>query len=404
MKRLGTFGLHELINSLSNNTQMAGFVRMQKILVVGAGFAGAVYARMLAEGGYIVTVIDRRSHIGGNCFDYIHESGVRVHKYGPHLFHTSNHRVVAWLSQFTSWVDYNHRVVAKIDGDRLVPLPINRKTLNITLGLDLKTSEQVEEYLTNVSSKDDVISNAEDWLFANIGKKLTDLYFRPYTKKMWNLDLSDMDASVVKRINIRVDDDDRYFPLDTFQGMPAEGYTNLFEKIFEHERINVLTNIEFDKKMLPDYDFCFNSMPIDVFFDYEFGDLPYRSIKFHTKIVRIADAASEVTINYTDSGPYTRETWWHNIPNHHLFETGEVVCTVEEPCDYKENYMERYYPVKTHDRRYENVYQLYSNKAKELRNMQFIGRCGTYQYLDMHQVINQSLIGAAKWLTERQCK
>lgn len=371
---------------------------MKKILVVGAGFAGAVYARTLAEAGYQVDVIDRRSHIAGNCYDYEHVSGVRVHKYGPHLFHTSNQKVVNWLSQFTEWVDYSHTVVAKLPDQRLVPLPVNRTTINETFGLELKTAEEVKRFLDSVSTEPGDMMSAEDWLYANIGKRLTDLYFRPYTKKMWDLDLRDVAASVVQRIKIRTDDDARYFPDDSFQAMPKNGYESLFRSILSYPGINVKLETEFDRMMLDDYTFCFNSMPIDVYFDYSLGELPYRSIRFHVSSVDALNAPTQTTINYTDDGPFTRETWWHNIPEHLIRSTGLVCRTVEEPCDYKENNYERYYPIKTPDDQFENIYKQYVELASSISNLQFIGRCGTYQYLDMHQVINQSLIGAVRWL------
>lgn len=371
------------------------------ILIVGAGFAGAVYARTLAEAGYKVQVIDRRPHIGGNCFDYVHESGVRVHQYGPHLFHTSNNRVVEWLSRFTEWTPYEHKVVAKLPDGRLLPLPVNLDTVNGIFGLELDTPEQVAAQLRSVSVRREPIANAEDWLYANIGPDLTNLFFRPYTKKMWDLDLTEMEADVVKRIQVRIDRDNRYFPTDTFQAMPTHGYTAIFERIFDHPNIKVRLNETFDKKMLLEFAHCFNSMPIDEFFDFELGELPYRSIRFHLHEHQIDASGGNVTVNYTDAGPHTRETWWHNIPDHHEVKTGVVLATVEEPCDYRDNNFERYYPIKMSDGRYDKLYSQYKARADSLGGLTFIGRCGTYQYLDMHQAINQSMQGVRKWLDVR---
>lgn len=371
---------------------------MKRILVVGAGFAGATYARTLAENSFTVTVIDKRPHIAGNCFDYVHETGVRVHAYGPHLFHTSNERVVRWLSRFTEWTPYTHRVVARLSDGRNLPLPVNLDTVNGVFGLSLETESEVRDQLERVSLKRPGINNAEDWLYANIGPRLTNLFFRPYTKKMWQLDLPETDAKVVQRIKIRTDRNDLYFPEDTFQAMPTAGYTKLFEKIFDHQHIDVRTSTSFDPVMLADYDYCFNSMPIDEYFGCSHGELPYRSIRFHLTHEAIETAECHATINYTDSGPYTRETWWHNISAHRVIKTPHVLKTVEEPCDYKDNDFERYYPVKTADARYDSLYSLYYEDARKLTGMQFIGRCGTYQYLDMHQVINQSLVNCQKWI------
>ncbi len=372
---------------------------MQTVLIVGAGLAGAVYARVLAEYGLKVHVIDQRDHIAGNCYDYLDATGVRVHKYGPHLFHTSNQRVVEWLSRFTDWIPYQHKVVARMDGGQEVPLPVNRATVNAVFGTDLKTSADVMAFLKGKTEHRAQIRTAEDHLYAHIGPTLTNFFFRPYTRKMWGTDLQDMDAAVVRRLQIRMDDEDRYFPGDTFQALPKDGYTALFQRLFDHPEITVETGKPFERKMLADHDYCFSSMPIDAFYDYQLGELPYRSIRFHTSRVARAQAPRHVTINYTDDGPFTRETWWHNLPGHCREEGQDVPVTVEEPCDYKDNGMERYYPVKTHDGRYDKLYDRYKMMADAEQNLSFIGRCGTYQYLDMHQVVNQSLTGAGKWLS-----
>lgn len=375
---------------------------MERILIVGAGFAGATYARTLAENGFMTTVIDKRPHIAGNCFDYVHETGVRVHAYGPHLFHTSNERVVRWLSRFTAWTPYAHKVVARLSNNRDLPLPVNLDTVNGVFGLSLETEAEVRDQLEKVSIKKQTIDNAEDWLYANIGPELTNLFFRPYTKKMWQLDLTETDAKVVQRIKIRTDRNDLYFPEDAFQAMPTAGYTALFANILDHDFIDVRLSTEFESRMLADYDYCFNSMPIDEYFGCSHGELPYRSIRFQLTQELAQTAERHTTINYTDSGPYTRETWWHNIPAHRVFDTPLVLKTVEEPCDYKDNNFERYYPVKTSDGRYDRLYNLYFEDSKKVVGMQFIGRCGTYQYLDMHQVINQSLTNCHKWLEDRK--
>lgn len=384
--------------STASTTNVGEVAHMMRILVVGAGFAGAAYARTLAESGCTVTVIDKRPHIAGNCFDYVHETGVRVHAYGPHLFHTSNERVVRWLSRFTEWTPYSHKVVARLSDGRDLPLPVNLDTVNGVFGLSLETEAEVRDQLAKVSVARSSIDNAEDWLYANIGPELTNLFFRPYTKKMWQLDLTETDAKVVQRIKIRTDRNDLYFPEDTFQAMPTAGYTALFANILDHQLIDVRLSTKFDHRMLAEYDYCFNSMPIDEYFDCVHGELPYRSIRFHLTQEPVEKAETHATINYTDSGPYTRETWWHTIPAHRVVETAHVLKTIEEPCDYKDNSFERYYPVKTSDARYDRLYELYLEEAKRLSGMQFIGRCGTYQYLDMHQVINQSLVNCQKWL------
>ena len=369
-----------------------------RVLVVGAGFAGAVYARCLAEAGHDVEVIDKRGHIAGNCFDYVDPCGVRVHRYGPHLFHTSNAGVVEWLSRFTGWVPYEHRVQAVLPDGRMAPFPINIDTINIVFGTALRSEAEVADFLKTVTVPCAAPANAEEWLFANVGPRLTALFFAPYTLKMWQQELREVSADVVKRVRLRLDHDDRYFPGDAYQCMPDQGYTALFERIFDHPRIGVRLETGFRHEMLERFTFCFNSMPIDEFFGFELGELPYRSIRFHLRYVDAAQAPAGVTMNYTDTGAFTRETWWANIPNHRVRETGQVCVTVEEPCDYKDNFRERYYPLKTSDGRYDALYRRYQERAAGLGGVEFIGRCGTYQYLDMHQVINQSLMGVRRWL------
>ena len=369
-----------------------------RVLVIGAGFAGAVHARELAEAGFDVHVIDKRPHIAGNCYDYVHECGVRIHKYGPHLFHTSNMRVVDWMSQFTEWLPYEHRVVARLPDKLLVPNPVNLDTVNAVFNTNLINPDEVTAFLAPRVIKKDPIVSAEDHLYSHIGPELTDLFFRPYTKKMWNMDLSEVNADVVRRLQIRTDKESRYFPNDTFQAMPKDGYTAIFERIFDHPRINVEVNRPFSKEMLGSYDVCFNSMPIDEYYDFEFGELPYRSIRFHLNERAAKEAEQHPVINYTDHSPFTRETWWHLIAGHHVRVSAIVLQTIEEPCDYRDNELERYYPVKTSDGRYDSLYRRYAELTAKSDRVYFIGRCGTYQYLDMHQVINQCLVHVHKWL------
>lgn len=331
-----------------------------KYLVVGAGFAGATYARELAEAGHIVDVIDSRYHIAGNAYDYVNEHGIRVHKYGPHIFHTSNEKVVEWLSQFTEWVDYQHKVLAKHTDNNYYVLPPNKDTVS------------------------------------RIGKNnIVDVFFRPYTKKMWNKDIEELNPKILERIPVRDDNNELYFPNDTFQKMPAKGYTHLFENIFSHTNINVHLNTNYDKSMEKKYDHVFNSMPIDQYYDYIYGELPYRSIRFETVTLPENKIYSTATTNFTTYDGPTRVTEWKNFPLHGVTKT-HTTLTYEYPCDYKSNNMERYYPVKDIDGDNASIYAKY--KDIENSRVTFIGRCGTYQYLDMHQVINQSLTGVKKFL------
>jgi UDP-galactopyranose mutase len=373
----------------------------KRILVVGAGFAGAVHARELAEQGYAVDVIDRRPHIAGNAYDEVAASGVRVHRYGPHLFHTNNAEVVDWLDRFGRFLPYQHKVEARLTDGRQVPLPVNRRTINTVFDVDLRNEAEVREFLKAQSLPIAQPANAAEHLQANIGATLTDLFVRPYPRKMWGFELEELDAAVVKRIPIRYDDEDRYFPGDQFQMLPAEGYTRVFEAILDHPAITVTLSQAFDRAMAQGYAHCFNSMPIDEYYENMFGPLPYRSIRFHHHDVPAEYGTGyAATLNYTDAQIYTRETDWDRLPAHRLHHTGRKTVTVEEPCDYLDNAMERYYPIKTSDGRFDAAYQKYKAVAEQERGLSFIGRCGTYQYLDMHQVINQSLSTVRKWIDE----
>lgn len=374
---------------------------MKTVLIVGAGFAGAVYARTLAEAGFAVHVIDRRDHIGGNAYDFVDQNGIRVHRYGPHLFHTSNTAVFTWLQRFGTWIAYCHKVRAILPSGQLAPLPVNRDTINLVFNEALETAAETEAFLRRIAVPIAEPANAAEHLRSRIGDVLTDLFFRPYTRKMWGLELEQMDASVVRRLPIRFDNTDAYFPDDLHQALPARGYASVFAAVFDHPAIRVETGVAYAKGMERGYCACFNSMAIDEYFGHELGDLPYRSLRFHAHRQAMDSNRPVSVCNYTDAGPFTRETWWHVLPGHLVQDSGYCTVSVEEPCDYRDNNDERYYPVKTADGRYQGLYRQYRRLAEALPDMHFIGRCGTYQYLDMDQVINQSLAGARHWLSGR---
>jgi UDP-galactopyranose mutase len=378
-----------------------------EVLVVGAGFAGAVYARTLADAGIPVQVIDQRPHIAGNAFDEIGPDGIRTHRYGPHLFHTANERVIEWVKRFGPWTSFTHRVKALLPNGDLAPMPINLDTINAVFGTDFSGETEVQAHLNRLALKIANPRNAAEYLNSRIGVELTDLFFRPYTKKMWALDLEDMSSEVIKRIPLRSDREDTYFPTSDTQLMPTQGYASFFQGVLDHPLIKVSLNTPFDRGMIHGFSYCFSSMPIDEYYGFEEGELPYRSLRFHHRS-ESADALSRPwtsgslpysVINFTDTGPFTRETAWHLLPGHILEEKGRRTFTKEEPCDYRDNGMERYYPVKTADGSTDVIYKRYvSRSAKDADHISFIGRCGTYRYLDMDQVINQSLSGAAAWL------
>lgn len=412
----------------------------KRVLVVGAGFAGAVVAREMAEAGWNVLVIDKRDHIGGNAYDYINEHGIRVHKYGPHLWHGNSDEAHAWASQFTEWLPYKHWVRALLPNGKTTPLPINARTI-----LDLFRKEfeafvkagkaETSEYwayddeesnnlyyytdrayeafmeMKRAQMNPEDVTNSRQHVEMSVGPELTELFFAPYTKKMWGMDLSDLPASVAARIPTKTDFDKYYFPKDKHQGMPAEGYTKMFEKIFDHPNIEVELGISreilFDRDYFPNagvfeepgnFDAIFTSEPIDTYYNCDMGELPWRSIKCHTYSVPYPNLLDAPVINFTHDGPHTRITEWKQLPGH-----GDnphwTTLTVEEPCDYKDNNMERYYPVKTSHAvdPHRELYKKYRERAKA-DGIHFIGRCGRFVYLDMQPCINSTLAQVRRFL------
>lgn len=331
-----------------------------KILIVGIGMYGSTVARQLAEVGHSIHMIDARDHIGGNCYDYVNEHGIRVHKYGPHLFHTRNKGVFEYLSRFTEWVPYQHKVKAILSTGQYVTLPVNKETAEIV-------------------GKDNIV----------------DVFFRPYTKKMWAMDIEELDPSIINRVPVRDDMNELYFPNDEYQFMPKEGYTKLIENMINHPSISISLNTHFDKQMEDDYDYIFNSMAIDEYYDFCYGELPYRSIKFHHVNVPSPKLLPTATVNFTHTGPYTRVTEWKNIPEHGVNDC-MTTLTYEEPCDYKENSYERYYPIKDKDGNARMVYKKYAQLKHP--KMEFIGRCGMYVYIDMDQAVNSAIATSRRFI------
>lgn len=365
-----------------------------KLLIVGAGFAGATYARELADRGHQIQIVDKRNHIGGNAYDECVD-GVRVHRYGPHLFHTNNDAIVTWLRRFGEWVDYRHSVKAQLPTGRLTPLPINLDTLEEVFGRAVPDEVAARELLKQVATPIPNPRNAEEHLLATVGRELTDLFFARYTFKMWGMTLAEMDKAVVQRLPLRFNRENYYFPNDQFQMLPRDGYTAIFEEILNHPSIKVTLDTTYEQVMSKDFDHTFNAMPIDEYYGFRYGALPYRSIRFHHH--KEAGAHPDIpVVNFTDTGKITRRTSWTALPGHRI--SGNVeIQTYEEPCSYEHNDLERYYPIKTADNTIENRLNKYKALSEKEEAMTFIGRCGTYQYLDMHQVINQSLMGAERF-------
>lgn len=371
--------------------------KLKKVLIVGAGFAGAVIARVLAESGqYAITIIDRRDHIGGNTYDPVcPRTGQRYHQYGPHIFHTNNLEVLEFASRFTDWTPYKHKVKAYVEGIGQVPMPINLDTLNTFYSKKLKSEDDVKKFLSSVREPVENPRNALEYLRNVYGAELTELFFSRYTKKMWNLDLEEISSAVVKRVGVHYDSNPYYFD-DKYQVMPKHGYLPLFENMLEHPLIEVQVSQAFDQRMENDFHHVFNSMPIDEYFNYEFGELPYRSIIFDDS-VKLAFEPEVAVVNFTDSNKFTRVTNWELFPG--LGGGNLSKLTHETPCSYKENALERYYPLNTVDKTPQKTYRKYKEFAKKSSDkITFIGRCGQYIYYNMDQVIANSLAISSKFL------
>lgn len=354
---------------------------MFDFLVVGAGFAGAVIAERLAsQCNKKVLIIDKRNHIGGNTFDFYNKDGILVHQYGPHIFHTNSKDVFEYLGQFTSWRPYEHRVLASVDG-MLVPIPINLNTINTLYGLNLSASD-VESFLKSRAIAKESIRTSEDVVLSNVGKDLYEKFFKGYTQKQWGLDPSELDASVAARIPTRSNRDNRYF-CDTYQAMPLYGYTKLFEKMLSHPNIKVMLNTDYKEieNMIPFRKMVYTG-PVDYYFDYCYGKLPYRSIDFKFETVETECFQSTGTINYPNEHLYTRVTEFKYL-------TGQRHPKTTVVYEYPTAEGDPYYPVP----RPENaaIYLKYKALADRCANTFFTGRLATYKYYNMDQVVAQSL-------------
>ncbi len=355
------------------------------VLVVGAGFAGAVCAERLASAGKRVLVIDRRSHIGGNAYDEIDGAGVRVHVYGPHLFHTNGKRIFEYLSRFTTWLFYEHRVLAAV-GDKLYPMPINRRTINDLYGLSLDEAG-VGAFLESVREPRPLIKTSEDVVLSSVGRDLCEKFFRGYTKKQWGLDLSELSAGVAARIPTRTNDDDRYFT-DTFQFMPADGYTALFERMLDHPRIEVKLAVEYASiRGQMDVNFTVYTGPIDAYFDYRYGKLPYRSLEFeHIHLPESHQYQPVGTVNYPNDHEYTRITEFKHM-------TGQKCRGTSIVREYPKASGEPYYPIPRPEN--EALFKRYQELANAETHVKFVGRLAQYRYYNMDQVVGAALKAAS---------
>ncbi len=350
-------------------------------LIVGAGFAGATLAERIAtQRGEKVLIIDRRPHVGGNAFDRYNDDGLLIHEYGPHIFHTNSAAIFDHLSQFTEWRPYEHRVLGVVDGKE-VPIPINLDTVNKLYDLDL-TSEELPAWFAARAEKVDPIRTSEDVVVSVVGRELYEKFFQGYTRKQWGMDPSELDKSVTARVPTRTNRDDRYFT-DEFQAMPKHGYTRMFEKMLDHPNISVMTQTDFaDVQNEVSYKRLIFTGPVDEYFDFRFGKLPYRSLKFRHETHDVERFLPTGTVNYPQTEAYTRVSEYKWI-------TGQIHPKTAITYEYPSAEGDPYYPIP----RPENaeLYKKYEKLAMSTPNVWFVGRLATYRYYNMDQVTGQAL-------------
>ena len=350
-------------------------------LIVGAGFAGSVLAERLANGsGKKVLICDKRPHIGGNAYDFYNDEGILIHKYGPHIFHTNSREVFDYLGRFTEWRDYQHRVLAHVDG-MLVPMPINLDTINKLYGLNL-TSFEVEDFFKKHAEPCENIRTSEDVVVSKVGRELYEKFFKNYTKKQWDLDPSELDASVTSRVPTRTNRDNRYFT-DLYQAMPKHGYTRMFEKMLESPNIKIMLNCDY-REIADQIDFkeMIYTGPVDAFFDYAYGKLPYRSLEFKHETHDCEQFQSAPVVNFPNEQAYTRITEFKYL-------TGQEHKKTSIVYEYPRATGDPYYPIP----RKENaeIYNKYKALADAETNVHFVGRLATYKYYNMDQIVAQAL-------------
>jgi UDP-galactopyranose mutase len=350
-------------------------------LIVGAGFAGSVLAERLAAGSNKkVLICDRRAHIGGNAYDCYDQHGILIHRYGPHIFHTNSAEIFDYLGRFTEWRQYQHRVRAWVDG-RLVPIPINLDTINELYGLHLD-SAGMKDFIASVAEKREKIATSEDVVLNGMGRELYEKFFRGYTRKQWGLDPSELDAQVTARVPVRFNRDDRYFT-DKFQAMPARGFTHMFGNMLDHPNIKILLNCDYrDVQDEVSYEKLIFTGPIDQYFEYRFGELPYRCLEFkHETHHRPVFQAAPV-VNYPNEYAYTRITEFKYL-------TGQDHPLTSIVYEFPKAEGDPYYPIPRPDNA--ALYKKYHALAAETPDVHFVGRLATYRYYNMDQVVGQAL-------------
>lgn len=351
-------------------------------LIVGAGFAGCVLAERLASQlGRRVLLIDRRDHVGGNAFDCRNEAGILIHRYGPHIFHTNSDKVLDYLSQFTAWRPYEHRVLADVNGHR-VPVPINLTTLNTLYGLQMGSADAAAFLAARAEPVAD-IRTSRDVVVSQVGEELYRLFFEGYTRKQWGRDATQLDRSVTARVPTRTDADDRYFQ-DRHQCMPREGYTRMFERMIDHPNIAFMPCTDFaDVRDVVPHAHLVYSGPVDEYFGYCYGKLPYRSLRFEHSTLDQPCLQDVAVVNYPSPDvPHTRITEYKHL-------TGQVHPQTSITREFPTDEGDPYYPIPAPENA--ALYRRYEALAEQTPGVTFTGRLGTYRYYNMDQVVAQSL-------------
>jgi len=350
-------------------------------IIVGSGFAGSVLAERIAKTlNKKVLVIDKRNHIGGNCYDYYNNAGILVHKYGPHYFRTNLKYVFDYVSQFTEWHYIQYRIKVMIDG-RLLPLPINLDTINDLYGANFST-DNLQTFFDKQKTHIERISNSEDVIKSKVGKELYEKIYKEYTVKQWGLEPKDLDASVCARIPVRTNRDDRYFT-DKYQAMPKYGYHKMFEKMLDHPNIHLMLQTAYgDIKDIISFKKLIWTGPIDEFFDFKHGKLSYRSLRFEHETLDMEYYQQVSQVNYPVDYDFTRI-----VEIKHA--TGQKHNKTTIVREYPESIGEPYYPIPKPE--HEAIYTRYNGEAKKNKNVYFIGRLAEYKYYNMDQVVEKAL-------------
>ena len=353
-------------------------------LIVGAGISGTVLARLFAEKGQSVLVIDKRNHIGGNCFDYLDENGINIHKYGPHIFRTDNEDVWQFLSRFTTWQNYIHKVRTNVNGKE-IPIPFNFTSIDIlfdTQKAQIYKNKLIANYGENKKISILELKRTTDKDLQELAAFVYENIFYHYTLKQWGFEPEKLSGDTLARVPVYTSYYDGYFT-EKYQAIPIPSYTKMFENILSHPNIKVQLNTDFKNLQNIQYDRLFYSGAIDEFFDYKLGALPYRSLKFKFNVLPQAKFQSVAVVNYTGKEPYTRITEFKHFLNQ---KTEKTTIAYEYPTAFEKGINERYYPILKQEN--QELYNKYLQLVKQRKNIYFIGRLGCYKYYSIQGAVS----------------